>query len=132
MVKKRINEFLPMCQRLGDHLDLIKRTEGLECYMRDTLKSVTPIIDLLAPYTTIEPSGDFFKAPCCFYKEETTECGGELMINADKNVYYCKECQSGGDAISFIMKENKLSLNETTAKMTIDYINKTKEKKWAM
>jgi len=64
-----------------------------------------PLSLILTHYIPLKKNKDEVKANCPF-------CKGEMSINDTKGMYWCFPCQSGGDAINFVMKLKNLKYSD--------------------
>ena len=66
------------------------------------------IVDVIAPHVKLRKAGRNFIGLCPFHKEKTPS----FTVSAEKQIYYCFGCHSGGNAINFHMKIESLSFPE--------------------
>src|SRR5262245_61084902 len=66
------------------------------------------IIDIVSRYTSLRKSGrEFFGfAPCHNDRRPS------LRVNADKQLWYCDPCATGGDVVRFIEVAERVSFKE--------------------
>jgi DNA primase len=64
----------------------------------------TPISQIIGHYIDLKRSGQHQSALCPFHDDKNPS----LMINDQKNLFRCFACQTGGDAISFVEKFQKI------------------------
>ncbi|MCK5213988.1 MAG: DNA primase [Candidatus Omnitrophica bacterium] len=67
------------------------------------------IVEVVASYVPLKKAGRNFKAACPFHHEKTPS----FMVNPDKQIFHCFGCGVGGNAISFVMKQERLEFPET-------------------
>ncbi|MCG6551425.1 MAG: DNA primase [Candidatus Magnetominusculus sp. LBB02] len=81
--------------------------------IREELKSRIDIVDIISDYVGLKKSGARFKGLCPFHSEKTPS----FVVSPDKQVFYCFGCGTGGDVITFVMKEEGISYNEAVRKL---------------
>lgn len=75
----------------------------------EEIKKKIDIVDFISGFITLKKYGRNFKALCPFHQEKTPS----LVISPDRQIWHCfGACQTGGDAISFLMKWNNLTFYE--------------------
>ncbi len=75
----------------------------------DEIKNRLDILEVVQNRVVLKKSGANYWGCCPFHKEKTPS----FSVNPQKGIYKCFGCGEGGDAISFIMKTNNQSFNET-------------------
>ncbi len=74
----------------------------------------TSIVDVVSERVTLRNAGGrTLKGLCPFHDEKTPS----FTVAADRNVYYCHGCGSGGDAIRFIMETDHLTFIESVERL---------------
>jgi DNA primase len=66
------------------------------------------IVELIGGYTPLKRAGRNFKALCPFHHEKTSS----FVVSPDKQIYHCFGCGAGGNAIGFIMHQERLEFPE--------------------
>ncbi len=79
----------------------------------EEIKSRVDIVELIARYVALKPSGQRFKGRCPFHPDDTPS----LVVSPDKGLWHCFGCHAGGDAIGFLMKIERLSFPEALARL---------------
>ena len=64
----------------------------------------TDIVELIGSYVTLKRAGSNFNGLCPFHSEKTPS----FTVFADSESFYCFGCGAGGDAITFVMKNENL------------------------
>ena len=79
----------------------------------EEIKSRIDIVEFISDYVTLRKSGQNFKGLCPFHTEKTPS----FMVSPAKQIFHCFGCGAGGDAISFLMKQENLSFGEAVRYM---------------
>lgn len=75
----------------------------------EDIKSRLDIVDTVAEYLQLKPSGSgSFKACCPFHQEKTPS----FMVNRPRQSWHCFGCDIGGDVISFVQKMEGMDFPE--------------------
>ncbi|MBE6676412.1 MAG: DNA primase, partial [Ruminococcaceae bacterium] len=64
----------------------------------------TDIVELIGSYVTLKRAGSNFGGLCPFHSEKTPS----FTVFPDSESFYCFGCGAGGDAITFVMKNENL------------------------
>ncbi len=64
----------------------------------------TDIVALINNYTPLKKAGRNFKALCPFHNEKSSS----FVVNPDKQIFHCFGCGVGGNAIGFLMRQERL------------------------
>lgn len=86
----------------------------------DTIEEVkqrSDIYELVSEYVVLRKRGKDFIGLCPFHKEKTPS----FTINQAKQMYYCFGCQTGGNAIKFLMEVGKTSFTEVVMDLAQRY-----------
>lgn len=78
-----------------------------EQVVRD-IESRINIVDIAAETIKLTRKGNRFWGLCPFHSEKTPS----FTVSAERNMFYCFGCQSGGDLFSFVMKRDGLDFKE--------------------
>ncbi len=68
----------------------------------------TDIAELIGSYTPLKRAGKNFKALCPFHNEKTPS----FVVTPDKQIFHCFGCGAGGNAVSFVMKQERMEFPE--------------------
>lgn len=74
----------------------------------ERVQSLNDIIEVISGYIPLKRAGRNFKALCPFHPEKTPS----FMVSADKQIFHCFGCGTGGDVFSFLMKYENLTFPE--------------------
>jgi len=74
----------------------------------DDILNRVDIVELISGYIPLKRSGRNFKAPCPFHHEKTPS----FMVSPERQIYHCFGCGAGGNAISFLVKYERLEFLE--------------------
>src|SRR5574341_257054 len=68
----------------------------------------TDIVGLIGAYLPLKAAGRTHKALCPFHNEKTPS----FTVNPERQIFHCFGCGEGGDAIGFLMKQERWSFPE--------------------
>lgn len=72
------------------------------------------IVDVISGYLPgLRKLGKNYKTLCPFHGEKTPS----FTVSADKQMFFCFGCQTGGDAITFVMKIENITFSEAAKKL---------------
>ncbi|MBL8014353.1 MAG: DNA primase, partial [Candidatus Omnitrophica bacterium] len=66
------------------------------------------IVELISGYVVLKRAGRNFKALCPFHHEKSSS----FVVSPDKQIFHCFGCGAGGNAIGFVMMQEKLEFPE--------------------
>ena len=66
------------------------------------------IAELIAGYIPLKRAGRNFKALCPFHNEKSSS----FVVSPDKQIFHCFGCGAGGNAIGFVMQQERLEFPE--------------------
>jgi DNA primase len=66
------------------------------------------IVEVVSSYIPLKQAGRNFKANCPFHNEKTPS----FVVNPDKQIFHCFGCGTGGNVISFVMKQERMEFPE--------------------
>ena len=78
-----------------------------EEWIQELLAKVN-LVDLIGEYVTLQNKSGRFWACCPFHNEKTPS----FSVNPDKGFYHCFGCGKGGNAIQFVMEQEKMTFPE--------------------
>ncbi len=65
----------------------------------EAIRARVDLVELIARYTAVRPSGKNYIAVCPFHPDKTPS----LAISREKGLWHCFGCGAGGDAFTFVM-----------------------------
>ena len=68
----------------------------------------TNIVELIGSYIPLKKTGANYKALCPFHNEKTPS----FVVTPNKQIFHCFGCHQGGNALSFVMKHERLEFAE--------------------
>lgn len=94
-----------------------------------TLRTKVNIVNVIQQYIKLETKDNLYYYGVC------PSCNNLLIVNKDKQMYFCFNCKSAGDVFLFLMNYNKWNylqtieylLKETKSKYTMDDVYKSFE-----
>lgn len=75
----------------------------------EEVKNANNIVDVISKFVDLKKNGDNYKGLCPFHNEKTPS----FVVNESKQIFKCFGCGEGGNIISFLMKKENMSFNET-------------------
>ncbi|MCA9498649.1 MAG: DNA primase [Nitrospira sp.] len=72
------------------------------------------IIDLISTYVSLSKAGQNFKGLCPFHSEKTPS----FSVNPVRQMFYCFGCSVGGDAFTFLMKQEGMDFMEALRELS--------------
>jgi len=66
------------------------------------------IVQLIGSYLPLKPAGRYQKALCPFHTEKTPS----FIVNRERQIFHCFGCGEGGDAVGFLMRQERLTFPE--------------------
>ncbi len=66
------------------------------------------IVETIEQYIALKKAGRNFKGLCPFHHEKTPS----FVVNPDKQIFHCFGCSVGGNAIGFVMRQERLEFPE--------------------
>ncbi len=74
----------------------------------------TDLVDLISSYLTLNKAGQNFKGLCPFHSEKSPS----FSVNPARQFFYCFGCGVGGDAFTFLMKQEGLDFPEAVRELS--------------
>jgi len=74
----------------------------------EEIKSKIDIVEFISDFVNLKKAGQNYKGLCPFHSEKTPS----FIVSPVKQIFHCFGCGSGGDIVSFIMKQENLSFYE--------------------
>ena len=71
------------------------------------------IVETISSYVQLKKAGRNFKANCPFHNEKTPS----FVVNPDKQIFHCFGCSEGGNAVTFLMKQEHMDFPEAIRRM---------------
>ncbi|MEJ6952030.1 DNA primase [Natronospora cellulosivora (SeqCode)] len=81
---------------------------GINTNFVEKIKYSSDIVDLVLDYVELKKIGSNYKGLCPFHQENTPS----FNVSAEKQLFHCFGCGTGGDIISFLMEIENISFNE--------------------
>src|SRR5688572_3269 len=70
--------------------------------------AATDIVELVSHTVKLKRAGKDYKGLCPFHQEKTES----FTVSPTKQMFYCYGCKAGGDAISFVMKRDRVEFRD--------------------
>jgi len=74
----------------------------------ETVRNAGDIVRLISDYVPLKPGGARHKGLCPFHQEKTPS----FSVDANRQLFYCFGCQTGGDIFKFVMLYEKVAFPE--------------------
>ncbi|MGD8835243.1 MAG: DNA primase [Desulfobacteraceae bacterium] len=81
------------------------------------IKNTANIVEIVSDSVVLEKSGRNYKGLCPFHAEKTPS----FTVSAEKQIFYCFGCHTGGNVFSFVMQHEGLSFPETVRALGLKY-----------
>jgi DNA primase len=72
------------------------------------------LIDLISTYVSLSKAGQNYKGLCPFHSEKTPS----FSVNPVRQMFYCFGCSVGGDAFTFLMKQEGMDFMEAVRELS--------------
>jgi DNA primase len=74
----------------------------------EAVRAAADLVEVVSGYVALKKSGARWRGLCPFHSEKSPS----FYVDADKQLYYCFGCSSGGDIFKFLMQYEKLDFPE--------------------
>ena len=74
----------------------------------DEVRSRNDIVDVIGQYVQLKRAGSSYMGLCPFHSEKTPS----FSVSPSKQIFHCFGCGKGGNVITFVMEEERLSFPE--------------------
>jgi DNA primase len=81
---------------------------GYTSALLDEIRASVDIVELVGRFVNLRKAGTNWKGLCPFHAEKTPS----FMVNPTKGIFHCFGCHEGGDAFTFLMRQDRLSFPE--------------------
>ena len=81
---------------------------GYSPQLLDEIRSRADILEIVGQVVKLKRAGENWKGLCPFHTEKTPS----FTVNPKRNIYHCFGCGAGGDAFSFLMRQERLAFPE--------------------
>lgn len=79
----------------------------------EEIRASADIVDVVSEYVALRKRGKNFLGLCPFHNEKTPS----FTVSADKQIYHCFGCHSGGNVFKFLMEYEKISFIEAVQEL---------------
>ncbi len=81
---------------------------GYSQQLLDEIRSRADILEIVGQVVKLKRTGENWKGLCPFHSEKTPS----FTVNPKRNIYHCFGCGAGGDAFSFLMRQERVAFPE--------------------
>jgi DNA primase len=81
---------------------------GFSPQLLDEIRVRADIVELVGQFVKLKRAGLNWKGLCPFHTEKTPS----FTVNPKRNIYHCFGCGAGGDAFSFLMRQDRVAFPE--------------------
>jgi DNA primase len=81
---------------------------GFSQQQLDEIRSRVDIVEIVGQVVKLKRAGVNWKGLCPFHTEKTPS----FTVNPKRNIYHCFGCGAGGDAFSFLMRQDRVAFPE--------------------
>ena len=81
---------------------------GFSTPILDEIRSRVDIVELVGRFVNLKKAGEHWKGLCPFHTEKTPS----FTVNPKRGIFHCFGCGVGGDAFSFLMRQDRLAFPE--------------------
>ena len=81
---------------------------GYSQQLLDEIRSRADILEIVGQVVKLKRTGENWKGLCPFHSEKTPS----FTVNSKRNIYHCFGCGAGGDAFSFLMRQERVAFPE--------------------
>jgi DNA primase len=74
----------------------------------DEIRTRVDIVEIVGQVVKLKRTGENWKGLCPFHTEKTPS----FTVNPKRNIYHCFGCGAGGDAFSFLMRQDRVAFPE--------------------
>ena len=78
------------------------------------IRECIDIVDLISTYVSLSKAGQNFKGLCPFHSEKSPS----FSVNPASQYFHCFGCQVGGDAFTFLMKQENMDFMEALRELS--------------
>ena len=81
---------------------------GFSQQLLDEIRTRADIVEVVGQFVKLKRAGENWKGLCPFHTEKTPS----FTVNPKRNIYHCFGCGAGGDAFSFLMRQDRVAFPE--------------------
>ncbi|MDR4493738.1 MAG: DNA primase [Nitrospirales bacterium] len=91
-----------------------RENRGVPSETLQRIRDRTDLVDLISSYVTLTKAGQNFKGLCPFHSEKSPS----FSVSPARQMFYCFGCSVGGDAFTFLMKQEGLEFMEAVRELS--------------
>jgi DNA primase len=88
---------------------------GYSQQLLDEIRSRADILEIVGQVVKLKRTGENWKGLCPFHTEKTPS----FTVNPKRNIYHCFGCGAGGDAFSFLMRQERVAFPEAVRTLAV-------------
>jgi len=93
---------------------MMSEKRGVPSETIQQIRERTDIVDLISTYVSLSKAGQNFKGLCPFHAEKSPS----FSVNPGNQYFHCFGCQAGGDAFTFLMKQENMDFMEALRELS--------------
>ncbi|MGD9852606.1 MAG: DNA primase [Nitrospirales bacterium] len=91
-----------------------RENRGVPSETLQRIRDRTDLVDLISSYVSLTKAGQNFKGLCPFHSEKSPS----FSVSPARQMFYCFGCSVGGDAFTFLMKQEGLEFMEAVRELS--------------
>lgn len=102
------------CRVLICGAEMTNEKRGVPSETIQQIRERVDIVDLISTYVSLSKAGQNFKGLCPFHSEKSPS----FSVNPASQYFHCFGCQAGGDAFTFLMKQENMNFMEALRELS--------------
>jgi len=117
LIGLQVNLWLRGLRGFSSPIDGVAMTNEKRGVPSETIQQIREridIVDLISTYVSLSKAGQNFKGLCPFHSEKSPS----FSVNPANQYFHCFGCQAGGDALTFLMKQENMDFMEALRELS--------------